>query len=710
MKKKYIILLLITSLISSVSYTQTASIGILTANPGVEILVPVDVTDFLDIGAITLFLGYNANVLTFVSLENIHSELPGVYANAMSNPTQVGITWSSLVPANIATGKLFDLKFIYHGGSSDLTFNPGCEVINSNLNILNVTYTDGSVTPVSSSITASIGKVTASPGTEVLIPVNVTNFADIGAITLFIEYNENVLSFVGIENIHSEITGVQANAMSYPTQVGIIWTANYPNYANIASGKLFDLKFVYNGSTSDLTFSPACEVSDSGLNPLVIEYTDGSISQSITLVTATIATMTASPGNEILIPVDVTGFNNVGAITFFISFDPNVLSFISLENINFEIPGVQANVMSNPTQLGIVWSTSSNPANIGSGKLFDLKFVYNGGTSDLTFEPGCEVSNLSLDMLDVTYFNGGISLSSTAVTATIPDITANPGEEVLIPVDVTNFLDVGAITLFIGYNAGVLNFIGLENIHTEITGVQANAMTYPTQIGIVWTANNPNFANITSGKLFDMKFIYNGSSCDLTFNSGCELTDSGLNIIDVTYFNGSISAIISEISLDLYVFLEGPFNGTNLSPDLNAILPLSQPYSGSPWNYAGTESVASIPNINVVDWILIDLRETTGDASTATSDSIIAQQAAFILNDGSIVGLDGSSVLQFANTITNNLFVVIWHRNHLGVMSANAVTETGGVYTYNFTTGVDQAYGGLLGHKEIGTGVWGMIG
>ncbi|MCD4747090.1 MAG: hypothetical protein K8R58_12405, partial [Bacteroidales bacterium] len=164
------------------------------------------------------------------------------------------------------------------------------------------------------------------------------------------------------------------------------------------------------------------------------------------------------------------------------------------------------------------------------------------------------------------------------------------------------------------------------------------------------------------------------------------------------------------ISVNLKAFLEGPFNGTDMDAYLNTILPLTQPYNIAPWNYAGTESVVSIPNTNVVDWVLVELRETTGDASTATSDSIIAQQAAFILNNGSIVGLDGSSILSFNHLITHNLFVVIWHRNHLGVMSANPVNESGGVYTYDFTTGSGQANGGANGHKEIGTGVWGMVG
>ncbi|MCD4746833.1 MAG: hypothetical protein K8R58_11100 [Bacteroidales bacterium] len=204
---------------------------------------------------------------------------------------------------------------------------------------------------------------------------------------------------------------------------------------------------------------------------------------------------------------------------------------------------------------------------------------------------------------------------------------------------------------------------------------------------------------------------FEGTNASLSWTLGeiaTETYSNGSNILTQGFQQPS--DIESGITVNITVFLEGPFDVTNMDTDLNLILPLDQPYNKAPWNYAGTESVALIPNANVVDWVLVELRETTGDASTATSDSIIAQQAAFILNNGSIVGLDGSSILSFNNSIIHNLFVVIWQRNHLGVISANPVTGSGGVYTYNFSTGANQAYGGSLGHKEIGTGIWGMIG
>jgi hypothetical protein len=172
-------------------------------------------------------------------------------------------------------------------------------------------------------------------------------------------------------------------------------------------------------------------------------------------------------------------------------------------------------------------------------------------------------------------------------------------------------------------------------------------------------------------------------------------------------------AIILDLNIDVTALLEGPFNGSEMLPSLNVggIIPLNQPYNTSPWNYVGSENLAAIPNANVVDWVLVELRDAP-DAASALPGTVIERQAAFVLKNGNIVGLDGTSTLAYVSTsITNNLFVVIYHRNHLAVMSANALTQIAGVYTYNFTTGANQAYGnGADGQKEIATGIWGMFG
>jgi hypothetical protein len=163
--------------------------------------------------------------------------------------------------------------------------------------------------------------------------------------------------------------------------------------------------------------------------------------------------------------------------------------------------------------------------------------------------------------------------------------------------------------------------------------------------------------------------------------------------------------------VDLTAILEGPFNGVDMNTDLNlaGLIPLSQPFNIAPWNYSGTESFISIPNINIADWGLIELRDAT-NAISATGGTMFARQAAFFMNDGSIVGIDGTSVLRFDATISQQLFAVIWHRNHLGIMSANALSENAGSYSFNYSTGSNQVHGGSSGHKEISSGIWGLAG
>ncbi|MBN1340952.1 MAG: hypothetical protein JXA03_16610 [Bacteroidales bacterium] len=176
--------------------------------------------------------------------------------------------------------------------------------------------------------------------------------------------------------------------------------------------------------------------------------------------------------------------------------------------------------------------------------------------------------------------------------------------------------------------------------------------------------------------------------------------------------DGTLGPVTSSgFDLSLHVFLEGPFDGAEMSAGLNAgnVLPLAQPFNTAPWNYTGTEAVVAIPNAGVVDWILVELRDAAS-ATQATGSTMIAQKAGFLMKDGTVTGIDGQSDLSFTNSIQNSLFVVVWHRNHYGVLAANPLIETGGIYTYDFSSSAGQAYGGMLGHKEIAPGIWGMAG
>ena len=162
------------------------------------------------------------------------------------------------------------------------------------------------------------------------------------------------------------------------------------------------------------------------------------------------------------------------------------------------------------------------------------------------------------------------------------------------------------------------------------------------------------------------------------------------------------------ILLDVRAFLEGAFNGTDMNTTLNpGFIPLSQPYNTAPWNYNGTESVVSIPQ-NAVDWMLLELRDTT-EAALSTGETVIAQKALFIYNDGRIAGADEGDTLNFFPvSISNNLFVTLIHRNHIDIISAEPVLKRNGRYTLDFTTAGNNALGENA-QKSLGNGVYGMF-
>jgi hypothetical protein len=139
-------------------------------------------------------------------------------------------------------------------------------------------------------------------------------------------------------------------------------------------------------------------------------------------------------------------------------------------------------------------------------------------------------------------------------------------------------------------------------------------------------------------------------------------------------------------------------------------IPLSQPYARENWNYKGSEVVGTLPQSSLVDWVLLELR--TGDPSDPPMKTI-ARRAAFLKSDGSVVELDGESPVYFHSVSAGDYYLVMRHRNHLPVMSSEAVnidvpiSVTYAGAEYDFTSGRTQAYGATA-MKDLGDGTYGL--
>lgn len=217
-----------------------------------------------------------------------------------------------------------------------------------------------------------------------------------------------------------------------------------------------------------------------------------------------------------------------------------------------------------------------------------------------------------------------------------------------------------------------------------------------------YTGNISSLLNIDDFSLPDNSIARN-AGIDIT----SLLTESVKNLISLLINSTApnIGAVnnTTQAPTGLKIFLEGPYGHGTMSTGLNdeGLIPKSQPYNVSPWNYSGNESVSDIPK-DIVDWVLVELR------NPLSPSSIIAQKAAFLRKDGSITALDGISKLSFGN-LTGAYYVAVKHRNHLAVISSLPVLLVNGNLLYDFTTSASKA-GGSNAMAELESGVYGMYG
>ncbi|HRQ53432.1 MAG TPA: integrin alpha [Ignavibacteriaceae bacterium] len=196
-----------------------------------------------------------------------------------------------------------------------------------------------------------------------------------------------------------------------------------------------------------------------------------------------------------------------------------------------------------------------------------------------------------------------------------------------------------------------------------------------------------------------------GTTTDTTFTDPAPLSGTAYYYISAydIHDNGSAfstDSIEATLSANIKVFLQGPYSSGSMSTTLNSsgYIPLVQPYNTAPWNYNGGETVASIP-AGVVDWVLLELRS---DLTTQ-----VARRGAFVKSDGSLTDIDGVSLVDFPGVAQGNYYLVIYHRNHLPIMTANTVELSKSPTLYDLTTASTQAYG-TDPMKDLGGGIYGL--
>ncbi|MCE7993647.1 MAG: hypothetical protein HEP71_16805 [Roseivirga sp.] len=272
------------------------------------------------------------------------------------------------------------------------------------------------------------------------------------------------------------------------------------------------------------------------------------------------------------------------------------------------------------------------------------------------------------------------------------DITAHPGT--------TTAFSQGAYTLLADYRGSGSGTNASRDADFSGAGDGTEVLPFGTADLATGGNNDMVMSDISfdlagTGSSLSIRFVFQTDSGDETF------------LIDNIRVAGEVPASApTSATLAATAFIEGAYNGTDLNTTLNASIPTTQPYSFN--GHAAGETAGAIP-ANAVDWVLVELREAAS-AAAALSATKVGSAAGFLMNDGTIKATDGTSDLTVAlsGNTGSEFFVVVYHRNHLAIMSANAIADSGGTYNVDFTTLSSTTYQTTTALTTLSTGKFAM--
>ncbi|WP_367391598.1 cohesin domain-containing protein [Lewinella sp. LCG006] len=493
-----------------------------TANQGDNVCLPVTVNDFNNILGMQFSINYDPAALTFTGAQNFNAALVGFTAGSVGNPTPGNLTFTWNDP--LATGvtlpngaTIFELCFdVLTNESTTVVFSgmpTPIEVIDGDEMEVPFTGLPGTISPPTSGplpITLTLADVSADQGDNVCLPLTVTNFTNITSMQFNVNYNASILSFSGAQNFNATLPGWGAASITNPSPgvLTVSWSnATGVTLANAAS--LVRLCFNVTGSTtSDVTIP----------SPRTIQNGDGAaVNSTVNSGTVTVspplegfglilADATASQGDNVCLPVTVNDFNNILGMQFSINYDPAALTFTGAQNFNAALVGFTAGSVGNPTP-GNLTFTWNDPLATGvtlpnGATIFELCFdvLTNESTTVVFSGMPTPIEIIDGDEMEVPFTGlpGTISPPTSGplpITFTLTDVTANQGDNVCLPIRVTNFTNITSMQFNINYNAAILSYTGAQNFNIMLPGWGAASITNPSP-GVL-TASWSNATGIT---------------------------------------------------------------------------------------------------------------------------------------------------------------------------------------------------------------------
>ncbi|MDO6596398.1 hypothetical protein Q4512_05695 [Oceanihabitans sp. 2_MG-2023] len=207
--------------------------------------------------------------------------------------------------------------------------------------------------------------------------------------------------------------------------------------------------------------------------------------------------------------------------------------------------------------------------------------------------------------------------------------------------------------------------------------------------------------NVKNGNNTNIYNFYTLNNPDLTCIQVDDATYSATYWSDIdaqTSFSEDCN--YNTVVLSPKLFLQGAYNNGIMLDDLrsNNYLPTTSPYVDATvcyYCYYGAFDITG--NDAIIDWVWIELR----DASDVSI--VVAQTSALLQADGDVVALDGFTPLTIQAPF-GDYYIMLSHRNHLGVLSANTYNLSLTNTSIDFTNNINLITGGTNGIATMNDG------
>ncbi|MGB0974219.1 MAG: M4 family metallopeptidase [Flavobacteriaceae bacterium] len=584
-------------------------------------LTAIEVSDNLNLE----FLGIARNSISSLDV-SLNSQLTHLLAvdntitsvDLSNNPNieKIGLDDNALVSLNIQNGNNANITLFVIDGNPDLT----CVLVDD------VTYSTTNWTDIDSqtSFSDTYCRYTAIPDANFEAALGALGYDDISednqVPTALIE-NVTTLD-VSIQQI-SDLTGIE----DFSALTNLNTFLNYLNTIDLSQNTALESLDLSHNSFDSLDVS-----TNTNLKTLVCQtcgLDDLDVSNNLLLETIEV-------DNNSMTSLDIT--NNTNLISLNIKKNEltaiNVSNNLVLEYLNIDFNQLTAIDLSNNSNLLIFYSAVNNLSSIdlSNNVLLEKMDLDENSITSIDFS-----NNLELNYIDLSNNNiSQIDLSNQSKLA-----------ELYLENNPITALDLSNNPLLIDVT---LNDCALENLNLasgENTNIQGINIT-----------NNPNLTCI----LVD----------DASYS-----TTNWTDIDAQTSF--SETSCTTDYTLAIDVFLQGALLNPNAGEEtlmrddvrVGGYIPTTSPYTDAitcditVFDDGGTTGIGAIDD-NIVDWVWVELRDATDNTL------IIESRSALLQRDGDIVEVDGISDLIFSLD-SDSYFVAVKHRNHLGVMTSNAV-------------------------------------